>query len=96
MNHAGEDSTTAARQTAAQADSFGFNVGRFEDAFPDWRLSAAFEGLGFAARRLVNGRRAGPAVTALTLDELAVLLDKAARPQSSHPQASVPAERPAR
>lgn len=86
----------AARQTAAQADGFGVNVGMFEDAFPDWRLSAAFEGLGFAARKVANGRRAGPAVTALTLDELAVLLDEAARPRSRHPQASVPPDRQAR
>ncbi len=54
---------------------FGLNVGRFEAAFPGWRLGARTEGFGFSARRLVNGRLTGPAVEAATLDELARLVE---------------------
>ena len=63
--------------STAQPDSFGLNVASFENAFPGWQLTAAFNGFGFAARRVVNGRRAGPAVTAMTLDELAAKLPEA-------------------
>lgn len=52
---------------------FGLNVGRFEAAFPRWRLAATNRGHGFSARRLVNRRRSGPAQAA-TLDELATLV----------------------
>lgn len=71
---------------APEPEHFGLNVGAFENAFPCWRLSAAFDGQGFAARRVINGRRAGPAVTAMTLDELAAKL----------PEAPAPGQRPRR
>jgi len=54
---------------------FGLNVGRFEAAFPGWRLGASTGGVGFSARRLVNGRPSGHAVEAATLDELARLVE---------------------
>ena len=56
-------------------DRFGLNVGRFEAAFPGWRVSALTGGFGFSARRLVNGRRTGHTVEAATLDELARLVE---------------------
>ena len=54
---------------------FGLNVGRFEAAFPGWRLGAPTGGFGFSARRLVNGRPSGHPVEAATLDELARLVE---------------------
>jgi hypothetical protein len=54
---------------------FGLNVGRFEAAFPGWRVGAPTGGFGFSARRLVNGRRTGHTVEAATLDELARLVE---------------------
>lgn len=72
--------------STAQPGTFGLNVGAFENAYPGWRLTAAFNGFGFAARRIVNGRRAGPAVTAMTLDELAAKLPEAqTRPAPARP-----------
>jgi hypothetical protein len=56
---------------------FGLNVGRFEAAFPGWRLGAPIGGFGFSARRLVNGRPSGQPVEAATLDELASLVEAA-------------------
>ena len=53
----------------------GLNVGRFEAAFPGWRVGAPTGGFGFSARRLVNGRRTGHTVEAATLDELARLVE---------------------
>jgi hypothetical protein len=54
---------------------FGLNVGRFEAAFPGWRVGAPTGGFGFSARRLVNGRRTGHTIEAATLDELARLVE---------------------
>jgi hypothetical protein len=54
---------------------FGLNVGRFEAAFPGWRLGARTGGFGFSARRFVNGRPSGHTVEAPTLDELATLVE---------------------
>ena len=54
---------------------FGLNVGRFEAAFPGWRLGAPTGGFGFSARRLVNGRPSGRRVEAVTLDELAKIVE---------------------
>jgi len=53
---------------------FSLNVGRFEAAFPGWRLGARIGGFGFSARQLVNGRPSGHTVEATTLDELARLV----------------------
>ena len=53
---------------------FGLNVGRFEAAFPGWRVGAPTGGFGFWARRLVNGRPSGRRVEAVTLDELAKIV----------------------
>ena len=57
------------------AGGFGLNVGRFESAFPGWRLGASTRGFGFSSRRLVNGRPSGRALEAATLDELAGLVE---------------------
>src|SRR5260370_29192534 len=54
---------------------FGLNVGRFEAVFPGWRLGAPTGGFGFSARRLVNGRPSGRGGEAVTLDELAKIVE---------------------
>ncbi len=59
----------------SERDSFGLNVGRFEAAFPGWRLGAPTGGFGFSARRLVSGRPSGHTVEAATPDELAKLVE---------------------
>lgn len=59
----------------SERDSFGLNVGRFEAAFPDWRLGAPTGGFGFSARRFVSGRLSGHTVQAPTPDELAKLVE---------------------
>lgn len=61
---------------------FGLNAGRFEAAFPGWRLAATTGGFGCSARRLVNGRRSGLVLQAATLDELATLVQAQEEDQS--------------
>jgi len=57
---------------------YDLNVGRWIADHPDYCLRAGFEGLGFEAKkRGANGRPAGERYTALTLDELAVMLANA-------------------
>lgn len=53
--------------------NYGRNVAMFEQAYPDIVISAGFEGFGFIARY----RKPGSLViaTAMTLDELAELID---------------------
>jgi hypothetical protein len=53
----------------------GLNVGRFEAAFPGWRLGAPTGGFGFSACRLVSGRPSGHTVEAAALEELARLVE---------------------
>jgi hypothetical protein len=54
---------------------YDLNVGRFKADHPDYCLRAGFEGFGFEAqKRDPNGRPVGERYTALTLDELAVML----------------------
>jgi hypothetical protein len=58
------------------AEPYELNVGRFIQDHRDHVITAGFEGFGFTARRRdAQGRASGPAVTALTLDELAALLE---------------------
>jgi len=68
---------------------FGLNVGRFEAAFPDWRLGAPAGGFGFSARRLVNGHPSGPTVYAPTLDELARLVEAEREGSPMNPSADL-------
>jgi hypothetical protein len=66
---------------------FGLNVGRFEAAFPGWRLGAPTGGFGFSARRFVNGRPSGRRVEAVTLDALAKIVE--AEPEGPPMEVSV-------
>jgi hypothetical protein len=70
---------------------FGLNVGRFEAAFPGWRLGASTGGFGFSARRLVNGRPSGYTVEAATLDELARLVEAEPEGPASKPSVDLAA-----
>jgi hypothetical protein len=55
---------------------YGVNVSKWIKDHPEYLLQSGFEGLGFTARRRNElGRAADRPVTALTLDELAVLVD---------------------
>jgi hypothetical protein len=71
----------------AEPGRFGLNVGLFEAAFPAWRLGAPTRGFGFSARRLVNGRPSGHRVEAVTLDELAKIVE--AEPEGPAMEVSV-------
>lgn len=55
------------------AAGYELNIGRFIREHPGWIVAAGFEGTGYRARR----RDGGPWVSALTLDELAALLEMA-------------------
>jgi hypothetical protein len=56
---------------------YDLNVRRFKADHPDYCLRAGFEGFGFEAqKRDPNGRPVGERYTALTLDELAIMLAK--------------------
>jgi hypothetical protein len=56
---------------------YDLNVWRFKADHPDYCLRAGFEGFGFEAqKRDPNGRPVGERYTALTLDELAIMLEK--------------------
>jgi hypothetical protein len=56
--------------------AYGQNVGKWIKDHPEYQLQSGFEGLGFTAtRRNAQGRAVGGPVTALTLDELAALVD---------------------
>ena len=60
-------------------DEYDLNVGRWIADHPYYFLRAGFEGFGFEAqKRDANGRPVGERYSALTLDELAVMLAKAA------------------
>jgi hypothetical protein len=55
---------------------YGLNVGKWIKDHPEYLLQGGFEGLGFTARRRnEQGRAVGSLITALTLDELAALVD---------------------
>ena len=57
---------------------YDLNVGRWMADHPDCCLRAGFEGFGYEAqKRDLNGRPVGERYSALTLDELAVLLANA-------------------
>ncbi len=57
--------------------SYGLNVVQFLKDHQDWVISPGFEGVGYSAQRPDDaGRGAGPRVEALTLDELATLLEQ--------------------
>lgn len=71
---------------AGSARDYGLNVTEFECDHPEWRVEAGFEGLGFSARRRVRTGPRGPAVAAMTLNELAAKLPEAqARPATARP-----------
>jgi hypothetical protein len=58
-------------------NEYDLNVGRWKADHPDYCLRAGFEGFGFEAqKRDPNGRPVGDRHTALTLDELAIMLEK--------------------
>jgi hypothetical protein len=58
------------------AEDYGLNIGRFIHEHPGWLITAGFEGYGFAARRRdSDGRASGKPLSALTLDELAELIE---------------------
>ncbi len=55
---------------------YGLNVGKWIKDHPEYHLQGGFEGLGFTAkRRNEQGQAVGSPVTAMTLDELAALVD---------------------
>ena len=55
---------------------YGLNVSKWIKDHPEYLLQGGFEGLGFTARhRNEQGRAVGSPVTAMTLDELATLVD---------------------
>ena len=55
---------------------YGLDVGKWIKNHPEYLLQSGFEGLGVTAKRRNElGRAVGRPVTALTLDELAVLVD---------------------
>ena len=55
---------------------YGLDVGKWIKDHPEYLLQSGFEGLGFTARRRnEQGRAVGSPVAALTLDELAALVD---------------------
>jgi hypothetical protein len=55
---------------------YGLNVGKWIKDHPEYLLQSGFEGLGFTAkRRNEQGHAVGSPVTAMTLDELAALVD---------------------
>jgi hypothetical protein len=57
---------------------YDLNVGCWMADHPDYCLRAGFEGFGYEAqKRDLNGRPVGERYSALTLDELAVMLAKA-------------------
>lgn len=55
-------------------DGYELNVGRFIADHPGWLVAAGFENYGWRARPRAGP---GPWVSALTLDELAAMLDEA-------------------
>ena len=56
---------------------YGLDVGKWIKNHPEYLLQSGFEGLGFTARRRnEQGRAVGRPVAALTLDELAALVDR--------------------
>ena len=57
---------------------YDLNVGRWKADHPDYCLRIGFEGFGYTAqRRDEHGHGVGERYSALTLDELAVMLAKA-------------------
>jgi hypothetical protein len=55
---------------------YGLNVGKWIKDHPEYLLQSGFEGLGFTAkRRNEQGQAVGNPVTAMTLDELAALVE---------------------
>jgi hypothetical protein len=55
---------------------YGLNVGKWIKDHPEYLLLSGFKGQGFTARRRnEQGRAVGSPVAALTLDELAALVD---------------------
>jgi hypothetical protein len=55
---------------------YGLDVGKWIKNHPEYLLQCGFEGLGFTARRRNDqGRAVGRPVAALTLDELAALVE---------------------
>lgn len=56
---------------------YGLNVGKWIKDYPDYALQAGFNAVGFSARRRnEHGRPGGAPIAALTLDELAALIDE--------------------
>jgi hypothetical protein len=56
---------------------YGLDVGKWIKDHPDYVLKSGFEGMGFTARRRnEQGRPVGGPIAALTLDELAALVDR--------------------
>jgi hypothetical protein len=57
---------------------FGLNVGEWMRAYPEYILQGGFEGFGYVCwRRNELGRSSGPSISALSLDELADVIDLA-------------------
>ena len=57
---------------------FGLNVGEWMRAYPDYILQGGFEGFGYVCwRRNKLGRPSGQGISALSLDELADVIDLA-------------------
>lgn len=57
---------------------FGLNVGKWMRAYPDFVLQCGVDGFGFRCwRRNEAGRPVGPGIEALSLDELADVIDLA-------------------
>lgn len=60
----------------ATGSEYGLNVSKWIKDHPEHRLQRGFEGLGFTAtRRNEQGEIIGKPVTAMTLDELAALVE---------------------
>jgi len=57
---------------------FGLNVGKWMQAYPDFVLQGGVDGFGFRCwRRNELGNPSGPGIEALSLDELADVIDLA-------------------
>jgi hypothetical protein len=53
------------------------NVTRLVDDYPDFSIRGGFEGVGYQAQKRLGGLQRGKAICAMSLDELAVLMDRA-------------------
>jgi hypothetical protein len=56
---------------------YGQNVGKIIDDYPDFSIRGGFEGVGYQAQKRVMALPRGKSITAMSLDELAEMMDAA-------------------